>query len=350
MSKISRKNTLEYRFDRTKARPDALEVYEWLNRTLQIKGDQVEGVQLDCVLNAVFVKFIDESTLERVLRQHGEMLSMKTKKGDVIDVKVKKCDENRKMVRILNLPFEVENHHIRDALLNYGKVESVIEEKFTTENSFFPDLKTGVRIVSIVLRRHIPSFLEIKGNKALIMYSGQPKTCVICNSETHLRNDCPKLKAAAIRINKLQDNMAIVLTPNASVTTVNNGVNHNLQQSDLFCNYQQQTSRPNDKKKTKKVNQVNPIETNSNDSSADSQELDPVMEIEKNEIHNDEEVIDPAGAPMETKTQSNLENGLDTPVSLLSQDLHNVENTMNKSNIRQLDEKDYPPLKQPKLQ
>lgn len=124
MEKIVRKNTLEYKFDRSKERPSPIEVYEWLSGDLGIKVDQVLAVQLDSVQNAVYVKFIDEQTLEASLNRNGTQLSMRSK-NEVIGVSVKKCDENRKIVRVMHLPVEVDNRHLQESLSPFGKIEDI---------------------------------------------------------------------------------------------------------------------------------------------------------------------------------------------------------------------------------
>lgn len=207
MNRTERKNTLECKFARGTERPNTGDVNMWLTGDIGLTIDQVEAVQFDCILNAVYVKFVNELTLEKLKNRLGDSVAWETKQG-VIEVAIKKCDEKRKMVRVLNIPIEVENRHIHEKLSLYGKVESIQDEKYPKEHNCLPGIKTGVRIVSILLKREVPSFLEIDGYKALILYNGQPKTCVICNATDHLRNDCPKLKLAKERFKTLQSNAA----------------------------------------------------------------------------------------------------------------------------------------------
>ena len=58
----------------------------------------------------------------------------------------------------------------------------------------------------IILKKHVPSFLEIQGHKPVIIYSGQPAKHVLCAIWDHLRNECPGIKQAQERFKLLKEN------------------------------------------------------------------------------------------------------------------------------------------------
>ena len=55
-------------------------------------------------------------------------------------------------------------------------------------------VKTGVRLVDIGLRKHIPPHLKIDGQRTLILYEGQSMTCYRCSEQSYPINDCPRRK------------------------------------------------------------------------------------------------------------------------------------------------------------
>jgi len=55
-------------------------------------------------------------------------------------------------------------------------------------------VKTGVRLVEISLKKHIPSHIKVDGYRALIQYERQPMTCYRCNEQGHQITECPRRK------------------------------------------------------------------------------------------------------------------------------------------------------------
>ncbi|XP_046408756.1 proteoglycan 4-like [Ischnura elegans] len=44
----------------------------------------------------------------------------------------------------------------------------------------------------MVIKANIPSYLNFRGHRALILYEGQKKTCARCHEEGHIRKNCPR--------------------------------------------------------------------------------------------------------------------------------------------------------------
>ena len=53
-------------------------------------------------------------------------------------------------------------------------------------------MKSGVLIVDIGVKKHIPSHIKIEGHRALISYEGQLSTYFPCNEQGHQINECPR--------------------------------------------------------------------------------------------------------------------------------------------------------------
>jgi hypothetical protein len=91
--------------------------------------------------------------------------------------------------RVSTLPPEVTATQITNAISIYGKVKKIHEEIWSHAYRF--KVKTGVRLVDISIRKHIPSHMKIEGHRALISYEGQPTTCFRCNEQGHKISECP---------------------------------------------------------------------------------------------------------------------------------------------------------------
>jgi hypothetical protein len=95
-----------------------------------------------------------------------------------------------KGIRIANLPPEVPEGLIRAALGQYGEIRSIQEE--TWSNAYRYPAANGIKLISIALKKHIPSYTIIASNRVLISYEGQPLTCYNCNTTDHVFQSCPK--------------------------------------------------------------------------------------------------------------------------------------------------------------
>lgn len=204
MERKFRKNHLELSFERKPERPSCIEILDWMDKEIGLVPEMFNGIQFDSIRNSVFLQFFSEEETLRAYRKLDRELIFTTEKGTKIQVIVKKCDEFEKKIRILNLPMDMPEDIIRNALNKYGTVLNITDERWG-KNVKYSNIKTGVRIVSVNLKIHIPSYIDILGYRAFTSYDGQIKTCSICNSGDHLRSECPKTKIANMRLWKLNN-------------------------------------------------------------------------------------------------------------------------------------------------
>jgi len=97
-------------------------------------------------------------------------------------------------VGVANLPPEVADRTLKTALGAYGEIREIQAE--TWSNSYRYPVANGIRIIEIIVRKHIPSRMEIAGHRMLISYQGQPTTCYGCNEIGHLYTACPHRRRA----------------------------------------------------------------------------------------------------------------------------------------------------------
>jgi len=78
---------------------------------------------------------------------------------------------------------------------NYGDVKKIQDEVWSQAYRF--KVKSGVGIIDIGIRKHIPSHIKIEGHRALISYEGQLMTCFRCNEQGHQISECPRNRIPA---------------------------------------------------------------------------------------------------------------------------------------------------------
>jgi hypothetical protein len=93
---------------------------------------------------------------------------------------------------------EIPNGVLRDALFAYGNVIRITDEYWPSKYKY--RLESGIRLVEILLRKHIPSHMSLVGTRLLITYEGQPATCYGFNGMGHLYAECPTRRRQARRV------------------------------------------------------------------------------------------------------------------------------------------------------
>ena len=92
-----------------------------------------------------------------------------------------------RLVYVRDLPAEVPESFVIDALSSYGTVYSVS----AMEHPGYPGLLNGTRLVRVTLEKDIPSSLRICAFDVRVWYKGQPQACIICHSYRHRVKECP---------------------------------------------------------------------------------------------------------------------------------------------------------------
>jgi hypothetical protein len=99
-----------------------------------------------------------------------------------------------KHVCLENLPPEVSSNNIHVAMSQFGNVQAIQEE--TWAKHYHYNVSNGVKIVTMTLPKHIPSYMVIDGHRALTSYDSQPQTCYGCGDTDHMYHACPKCRVA----------------------------------------------------------------------------------------------------------------------------------------------------------
>ena len=87
-------------------------------------------------------------------------------------MKIAMAGMGTKRVRLANLPPETPDEAVSFAFSQYGEIKEMQREVWSKAYRY--KVFIGVRIIVIILTKHIPSHIMIAGHRVLVSYEGQP--------------------------------------------------------------------------------------------------------------------------------------------------------------------------------
>ena len=114
------------------------------------------------------------------------------KRGELSTVIVEESGMGVRKFRIANFPPETLEPTLRDAMSKFGDIKSTWEELWP--KVYRCKFSNGVRIVTVGLKKHIPSNLSIAGHSVMVSYEGQPSNFYGCNESGYHLRECPRRK------------------------------------------------------------------------------------------------------------------------------------------------------------
>ena len=168
-----------------------LEVFSFCKDELLLSRDDVVCLQIDVSLNRFYVKCRTAATCDQLVSRNGGKYRLRQSDGEVRTVTVEHAAGlGTRLIRVFNLPHEMPDTVVSAAFSSYGKVVCVRREVWN--HDFFQGIPNGVRLVTVELSKHVPSFVVVgKVGKVMTSYDGQPRTCAVCDKVDHTRQDCP---------------------------------------------------------------------------------------------------------------------------------------------------------------
>jgi len=190
--------TMVCTFDLKSPRISAFQVHEFIFETMGLTEDDICMIQIDGPRRRVFIKFVAEQKLEATLRETGGALTYRHVEGEQSQVLVERAGMGMRDVRIANLPPEVQNRAVSEALTCYGETMEIKDEMWT--NAYRYKISNGIRQVKLNLKKHLPSRLTIAGYTVEVTYPGQPATCYACHEPGHVFAVCPHRRRGTPRV------------------------------------------------------------------------------------------------------------------------------------------------------
>ena len=91
------------------------------------------------------------------------------------------------IMHVFDYPFEESDALVSSAFRDFGEVKKVKDQLSIAD----PEIFTGTRLVSMVLKTNSPRSLLIGGYLCWVWYKGQPLICNLCSVQAHMSANCP---------------------------------------------------------------------------------------------------------------------------------------------------------------
>ena len=292
-----RKHTIVCTFDPASPRINAWDIHEWINEALNIPEQEVQLVQIDGIQRQVFIKLATSEQVIKILQDTKGQATYTYPSGDVFPVTIDTAGMGTKRLRIANLPPEIPNEILKDALKMYGKVIDISMERWSKAYRY--QVENGIRNVQIVMSNHVPSNLKVAGNRTIVTYEGQPLTCYGCGKEGHIYSSCPTRKRPIESRKQLRmETYATVLAHAA-----NEGERHGIEQDSIQTQVGTRTTKTdkmdglNKSQSETEVNNMDKVEQQQH--GTDTTNLGPIQmdlpiqgNVDTNEEYKDQEMME----------------------------------------------------------
>jgi hypothetical protein len=116
----------------------------------------------------VYIKFTSSERMQSHLQTIQGAQEYKHDNGEISTVQVCVVGLGIRGVRVASLSPEVKDASLRDAMAKYGEVKVIMSENWSKQYRY--PVSSGVRLVQINLKQHIPSHMHIAGNRVFITY------------------------------------------------------------------------------------------------------------------------------------------------------------------------------------
>lgn len=195
-TKNRRENTFRIDYGNVPKKPSSEEVHQFVGETLKLKRDEVQRIQYSRNLGVAFVKTTSLEVAQKVVENNDNKHEL------IVDGKSFKLrlamEDGAVEVKLFNLSEDVTNSKIARFLMSYGELLSIREEVWD-EKHLFAGLPTGVRVVRMIVRKNIPSYVTIDSETTLVSYYGQQQSCRHCGESVHNGVSCVQNKKLLVQ-------------------------------------------------------------------------------------------------------------------------------------------------------
>lgn len=194
---IKRENTITLDFKKVKKKPPNSNIHRWIKDKFGFKVDQVTCIQFDHLRFKIYVKLISEILVKQAVQKYEQEQLTYSDEGNEYEIFVTEESEDT-IVKVFDFPPELSNSKLKEAFEKYGCVKNIKNEMWSGNDLYA--VESGVRILTMGLKRNIPSYVTIDGITSLVTYKNQERTCLICECPGHERRDCPSKPVNRVQI------------------------------------------------------------------------------------------------------------------------------------------------------
>lgn len=219
-----RENTFRIDFSNVPKKPDTAKVHKFCATVLGLKQCEVLRIQNSRALGVTFVKVVDLAVAQRVCEQHDNQHEI-TADGKTYPLRIT-LEDGAVEVRLYDLSEDVSDQRISEFLGKYGEVIEIREQRSGADLDF-PGIPTGIRIVKMIVKHNIESWVTIDGETTAVAYYGQRHTCKHCRDFIHVGITCVQNKKLFVQKSYADAAKQVNPNPSAPRVSIIAGVNQN---------------------------------------------------------------------------------------------------------------------------
>jgi hypothetical protein len=140
----------------------AYEIHEWIHGSLHVLEETVVMIQIDGPKRQVYITLTTERVHE-LIRNTGGQLEYTHVDGTKSQIKIDLAGKGTKVIRIANLLPEVPDEVLKTTLVQYSTITAIRNE--TWSKNYRYAVANGVKIVTMIVFRNIPSQMQIAGHE-----------------------------------------------------------------------------------------------------------------------------------------------------------------------------------------
>lgn len=196
-----RETTLVVDFSVLSERPKLDIVQRFVEKGLGLGLTDYTSIQLHNIRHCVLIEMMDPASAIKTAQDHHLKHAIRLNPTKKIAIPVY-VDDNTVDVRVHDLPPDMPNNKIAEAMLQYGEVLTIRDEVW---KNFFSGVPNGVRVLKMKLSKPVPSFVTICDQGSLATHPGQILTCRRCGLKRHLAKTCSEAAKKNTTTNKKKE-------------------------------------------------------------------------------------------------------------------------------------------------
>jgi hypothetical protein len=126
---VEQQNTLACQFALRSPLITAFHVHEWIHETMNLTEDDVRMIQIDGPRRRVYMKFVTNARMLKVLQDTKGTLEYRHDNGEQSYVKIEIAGMGTRDIRLAALPSKIHDRVIKEVLSKYGEVTEMKEEQ-----------------------------------------------------------------------------------------------------------------------------------------------------------------------------------------------------------------------------
>lgn len=196
----SRINTFMVNFSEATKKPKIEVITDLIFNKIKIPSKRVKSFQFNGSRGITYVECDSLEYAQEIVENHDRRHEVSYDNMKIVAPLL--MDDGATVVKLHDLPPQMDNEYIKHEMGKYGEVLSIKSEVWEAPVQLI-GIPSGVRKMRIRLITSIPSYIFIAGHSTLVSYKNQQITCRHCGRQVHYGAKC----AEAVQIVNAQNSV-----------------------------------------------------------------------------------------------------------------------------------------------